>query len=185
MADHVDVVLEQWHLRRPDLNVDSMAVVGRLSRLSQVVAVQLRRTFARHGLDPASFDVLATLRRSDPASPLTPAQLTHAAMVTSGAISQRLDRLESRGLVSRVPSPTDGRVVHVALTDQGRSIIDRALPDHVATMDRLLQGLAPDQREQLAHLLRALLCSLGSTADTADPADAHRPAHHEGVASIS
>lgn len=152
-----------------------MAVIGRLSRLSQVVAVQLRRTFAGHGLDPASFDVLATLRRSDPIAPLTPAQLTHAAMVTSGAISQRLDRLESRGLVSRAPSRTDGRVVHVALTDQGRSVIDRALPDHVATMDRLLHGLTPSQRTQLADLLRALLSSLGDagTDSTTATDDTH------------
>jgi DNA-binding MarR family transcriptional regulator len=161
VPDHVDLVLQQWAQRRPDLDVASMAVVGRLSRLSQVVGARLRQTFAAHGLDAASFDVLATLRRSDPERPLTPAQLTHAAMVTSGAISQRLDRLEERGLVQRTPSRTDGRVVHVTLTEDGRAAIDRALPDHVATMDSLLQGLAPEQRAQLAAVLSDLLCSLG------------------------
>lgn len=168
MPDHVDLVLQQWHTTRPDLDVESMAVIGRLSRLSQVVAAELRRTFAAHELDPASFDVLATLRRSDPDHPLTPAQLTHAAMVTSGAISQRLDRLQSRGLITRIPSRTDGRVVHIVLTDQGRAVLDRALPDHVATMDRLLTGLTPDQRTQLTDLLRDLLSSLGDhTGDLA------------------
>lgn len=176
VADHVDLVLEQWRTRRPDLGVDSMAVIGRLSRLAQVVAVELRRTFAAHELDAASFDVLATLRRSDPERPLTPALLTHAAMVTSGAISQRLDRLEARGLVARVPARHDGRVVHVQLTPQGRDLIDRALPAHVATMDRILDGLPPDRREQLADLLRDLLQSLG---DTADPAP--RPAAGRGA----
>lgn len=176
MADHVDLVLQQWHTRRPDLAVDAMAVIGRLSRLARVVAVELRRTFAAHELDAASFDVLATLRRSDPEQPLTPALLTHAAMVTSGAISQRLDRLEARGLVSRVPSRHDGRVVHVLLTPEGRDLIDRALPDHVTTMDRILDGLPPEQREQLADLLRALLQSLGDTADPAPRPPANREA---------
>ncbi len=163
MADHVDHVLDQWAARRPDLDVSPMAVLGRLSRLHQLVNTELRRTFAAHDLDSASFDVLATLRRSDPPHRLTPAELMRSAMVTSGAITQRLDRLESRGLVTRTPSASDGRSVVVALTPEGHALIDRALPDHLATEERLLAALTGPERDALAGGLRNLLESLGDT----------------------
>ncbi len=142
-----------------------MAVIGRLSRLHRLIDVELRRTFAAHDLDSASFDVLATLRRSGPPPhSLTPAELMRSSMVTSGAITQRLDRLEARGLVSRAPSASDGRVVDVTLTDEGLALIDRALPDHVATEERILSGLSRAQRDALADGLRDLLESLDGRA---------------------
>jgi DNA-binding MarR family transcriptional regulator len=165
VADHVDRVLDQWRTERPDLDVSPMAVIGRLSRLNRLVDAELRQTFGAHGLDGASFDVLATLRRSGPPHRLTPAELMRASMVTSGAISQRLDRLEARGLVTRTPSEKDGRVVYVALTDDGRTVIDQALPDHVETENRVLAGLSRAQRDALAGVLRELLESLGDRAD--------------------
>jgi DNA-binding MarR family transcriptional regulator len=158
MADHVDHLLAQWAAVRPDLDTSPMGVIGRLSRLSRIVDTELRRTFAAHDLDAASFDVLATLRRND--RDLTPAELMRSSMVTSGAITQRLDRLESRGLVSRTPSATDGRVVHVSLTPAGRALIDRALPDHVATEHRLLASLSAEERDALAVVLRDWLGAL-------------------------
>ncbi|UNO43718.1 MarR family transcriptional regulator [Streptomyces sp. MST-110588] len=163
MTDHVDRVLEQWAAQRPDLDVSPMAVFGRLKRASRLVDAELRRVFAAHDLDAASFDVLATLRRSGPPYRLTPAALMRAAMVTSGAITQRLDRLEARGLVARASSASDGRSVHVLLTDQGRTVIDQALPDHVENEHRLLAALSETEREALAHSLRRLLESLGDT----------------------
>ncbi|MCZ4096405.1 MULTISPECIES: MarR family transcriptional regulator [Streptomyces] len=165
MADHVDRVLEQWGTQRPDLDVSPMAVIGRLKRLSRVIDAELRRTFAAHGLDAASFDVLATLRRSGPENRLTPAELMLAAMVTSGAVTQRLDRLQDRGLVTRTPSPSDRRVVHVALTRDGRDLIDEVLPDHLATENRLLAALTEPERAALANALRHLSESLGDTID--------------------
>ena len=159
-ADHVDRVLAQWARQRPDLDVSPMAVIGRLSRATRLIDAELRRTFAAHGLDAASFDVLATLRRSDPPHRLTPAALMRSAMVTSGAVTQRLDRLEERGLVTRTRSATDARSVEVTLTAQGRDLIDRALPDHVATEERLLAGLDAQERTDLAAGLRRLLESL-------------------------
>lgn len=141
-----------------------MAVIGRLKRLSRLVDAELRRTFAAHGMDAATFDVLATLRRSGPPHRLTPAELMRAAMVTSGAVTQRLDRLETRGLVTRTPSESDGRVVYVSLTDDGRALVDRALPDHIATEERLLAALSAPQRDALAGALRDLLEALGDTA---------------------
>ena len=88
MADHVDLVLEQWRARRPDLDASPMGIIGRTSRLSALFDAELRRNFAKHDLDRASFDVLATLRRSNPEHSLTPAGLMHSSMVTSGAISR-------------------------------------------------------------------------------------------------
>ncbi|MGI5289835.1 MarR family winged helix-turn-helix transcriptional regulator [Nonomuraea polychroma] len=165
MADHVDFILKQWGAQRPDLDVSPMAVIGRLSRLSRLIDAELRRTFAAHGLDRASFDVLATLRRSDPPHRLTPAELMRASMVTSGAITQRLDRLEERGLVTRTPSESDGRGVYVTLTEEGFALIDRALPDHVATEHRVLAALSGERREELAGTLRDLLESLGDVKE--------------------
>jgi DNA-binding MarR family transcriptional regulator len=165
VADHVDLVLNQWAAQRPDLDVSPMAVIGRLSRAHRLIDAELGRTFAKHGLDRASFDVLATLRRSDPPHRLTPTGLMRASMVTSGAITQRLDRLEARGLVARIPSESDGRGVHVQLTAEGRALIDRALPDHVDTEKRVLAALSAAQREELAGTLRTLLQSLGDRTD--------------------
>ncbi|WP_319020183.1 MarR family transcriptional regulator [Streptomyces peucetius] len=164
MADHVDLVLRQWGAQRPDLDVSPMAVIGRLSRAGQLIGAELARTFAEHGLDRASFDVLATLRRSGPAHRLTPAGLMRSAMVTSGAITQRLDRLEARGLVTRTPSESDRRVVHVELTREGLALVDRTLPDHLATEHRVLAALTGPERRGLAGTLRRLLESLGDTA---------------------
>lgn len=157
MADHVDEVLAQWARERPDLDVSPMAVLGRLSRLTRVAEARQRATFTRHGLDAASFDVLATLRRAGSPYALTPGQLARSAMVTTGAITQRLDRLQERGLVSRSPGPTDARSVVVTLTDTGRGVIDTALPDHLATEEQLLDPLDAEHRIRLAELLAALL----------------------------
>lgn len=161
MPDHVDRILAQWRAQRPDLDASPMAVIGRLSRAAQLVDVELRRTFATHGLDRASFDVLATLRRADPPHRLTPTALMRSSMVTSGAITQRLDRLEARALVTRTPDTADGRGVLVGLTPEGYDLINRALPDHVATEHRLLADLSPTQRDALVNALRTLLASLG------------------------
>lgn len=152
-----------------------MAVIGRLSRLSRLISAELRHTFSAHGLDAAQFDVLATLRRSGPQHRLTPSELMGAAMVTSGAISQRLDRLEARGLVRRTPSEADGRGVDVSLTDAGRALIDRALPDHLETENRLLAALTRSERDDLADTLRRLLESLGDTEHFAGARESTRP----------
>jgi DNA-binding MarR family transcriptional regulator len=165
MADHVDLVLEQWGEQRPDLDASPMAVLGRLKRLALLVDTELRRNFARHDLDSASFDVLATLRRSNSEHSLTPAGLMRSSMVTSGAITQRLDRLEARGLVKRAPSETDGRGVQVSLTEEGLRLIDDVLPTHLETENRLLAGLSPEEQERLADTLRTLLESLGDKRD--------------------
>ncbi|MFR9775097.1 MarR family winged helix-turn-helix transcriptional regulator [Micromonospora sp. MS34] len=180
MADHVDHVLEQWAAQRADLDVSPMAVIGRISRLVRVVNGELNRTFAAHGLDAASFDVLATLRRSGEPYRRTPGELMRDAMVTSGAVTQRLERLEQRGLVARTRSAADRRAVHVTLTADGLALIDRVLPEHVATEHRLLAALSPAARAGLADTLRALLESLGDSRHRPPPAGAAAPSTYGG-----
>ena len=159
--DAVDRILAQWAGERPDLDCSPMGVIGRISQLQREVYLAQRATFARHGLDVPSFDVLAALRRAGPPYELTPTELMRTALVTSGAITQRLDRLEERGLITRRRSRDDGRAVVVSLTDAGRQALDAALPDHLDTERKLLEGLSGDEREQLAGLLRRFLVSLG------------------------
>jgi DNA-binding MarR family transcriptional regulator len=164
-SDPVERLLAQWRRERPDLDPSPMGVVGRVSRVARRVDLAQRATFARYDLDPAAFDVLATLRRTGDPFTLTAGELMQSAMVTSGAITQRLDKLEARGLVRRGPHPGDGRVVLVSLTAPGRDLVDRVLPDHLATEERLLAALSAEQRSTLAALLQALDASLreGST----------------------
>jgi DNA-binding MarR family transcriptional regulator len=159
--DALDRILEQWRAERPDLDCSPMGIIGRISQLQREVNLAQRATFARHGLDVPSFDVLAALRRAGPPYQLTPTELMRTALVTSGAITQRLDRLEERGLITRERSRDDGRAVVVSLTDAGREALDAALPDHLDTERKLLDGLSDDDREQLAGLLRRLLVTLG------------------------
>lgn len=158
--DAVDRLLQQWARERPDLDVSPMAVVGRISRLARRIDAAQRATFARYDLDPPGFDVLATLRRTGRPHTLTPGELMRTAMVTSGAITQRLDRLEGRGLVARGPHPDDGRAVAVTLTPAGLALVDRVLPDHLATEQGLLAGLDAADRAALAGLLRSMEAGL-------------------------
>lgn len=161
MSDPVDELLTQWAAERPDLDVSPMAVIGRISRVSRRLDLELGPVFARHDLDSAAFDVLATLRRSGPPYALSPRALTDSAMITSSATAQRLNRLEERGLVSRTPSPVDGRGVQVTLTDAGHRLVDEALPDHVGNEHRLLSTLTATEQAALAALLAKLGTDLG------------------------
>jgi DNA-binding MarR family transcriptional regulator len=164
MADAVDQVLAQWRRERPELDVWPMGVVGRVSRLSRLLDRELKEFFAQHGLERWEFDVLATLRRSGAPYELTAGALIGAAMVTSGAITNRIDRLAARGLVERVSDPRDRRSVRIRLTDQGFDLIEQILDRHVANEARLLSALTPGQREDLVSILRDLLTSLGDTS---------------------
>ena len=159
--DAVDLILEQWARERPDLDCSPMGIIGRISQLQREVYLAQRATFARHGLDAPSFDVLAALRRAGEPYQLTPTALMRSALVTSGAITQRLDRLEEKGLITRERSEADGRAVVVTLTAAGRAALDAALPDHLETERTLLAALPDEDREQLAGLLRRMLVGLG------------------------
>lgn len=158
MQDGVDRIIAQWARVRPDVDVSPMGVVGRLSRLTRLFERELQEVFAQHGLQPGEFDILATLRRTDvEGHGLTAGQLADSAMVTSGAITNRLDRLLAKGLITRETDPRSRRTIRVALTQQGREVIDAALHDHVANEERLLSTMRARQRSQLEELLRVLL----------------------------
>lgn len=159
-ADHVDQVVEQWAAARPDVDASPIHVIGRISLLSRVLEARLLPVYAEHGLGEGEFDVLATLRRADTAEGLSPGELGAATMVTSGAVTKRVDRLLAAGLVQRTPRAEDGRGRVVRLTPRGRAVIDEALPDHLANEARLLSGLTAAQRHTLADLLRGLGNSL-------------------------
>jgi DNA-binding MarR family transcriptional regulator len=161
VEDAVDQILLQWSRERPDLDCSPMGIIGRITQLQREVFLAQRATFARHGLDAPSFDVLAALRRAGAPYQLTPTELMRTALVTSGAITQRLDRLEDRGLITRERSAADGRAVVVTLTATGRKTLDAALPDHLKTEQQLLEGLPSADRTLLADLLRRLLVNLG------------------------
>jgi DNA-binding MarR family transcriptional regulator len=163
MADHVDIVLEQWRRERPDLDSSPVAVVGRVSRLSRALEGRLEPVYADHGLDSGLFDVLATLRRQGPPFQLAPRELADASMLTSSGTTKRLDRLEHAGLIKRRPDPDDRRGVLIELTPAGRKVIDAAYPEHMANEDRLLAPLTKSERKQLASLLKKLLAGLEDT----------------------
>jgi len=141
-----------------------MGVLGRLSRVASLVHARQEQTFARHGLDSSSFDVLATLRRSGEPYRLTPTDIQRSAMVTSSAIAQRLNRLERSGLVARSRNSEDARATDVTLTPNGLALIDRAVPDHVETEHDLLDGLTAEQRAQLSSILGQLYASIDNAA---------------------
>jgi DNA-binding MarR family transcriptional regulator len=154
--------VEQWRRERPDLDARPMAVLGALREAANLVSKErLVPLFARFGLQSGEFDVLATLRRSGPPFALTPTALYEATMVTSGAITARLDRLEKSGLISRAPHPADRRGVVVQLTDKGRALIDEAVTAHVENEHQILSGLTQEERDTLAGLLAKLIGSLG------------------------
>jgi DNA-binding MarR family transcriptional regulator len=166
MDDAVDDLLAQWRSERPDVDVWPMGIVGRISRLSRVMDQELKRFFAQYGLERWEFDVLATLRRSGPPYELTAGALNRAAMVTSGAITNRIDRMTAKGLVERVADEEDRRSVRVRLTDRGWTMVEELLVVHVENEARMLAALSPAERDQLAAALRGLLASLGDTSLT-------------------
>lgn len=155
-SDHVDEIVGQWNRERPDVDVSGMAVIGRITRLNQMIRPRLNAVFAQHDLESWEFDVLATLLRNGEPHQLTPGELLESMMITSGAMTNRIKRLEERGFVERVSSPRDGRQVLVTLTDAGRAKVDAALVDHAANELAIISSLTARQQQQLVGLLRTL-----------------------------
>ena len=158
--DAVDRIVAQWSRERPELDTGPMAVIGRLHRLADLLEGELRTVFASAGLGNGDFDVLASLRRSGAPYRLSPGDLSATTMVTSGAVTKRVDRLEQKGLVKRSVSDADGRGREIELTPRGKELTDAIVVDHWANEDRLLAALDATEREQLVGLLRKLLLSV-------------------------
>ncbi|MEV7342668.1 MarR family transcriptional regulator [Streptomyces sp. NPDC093544] len=159
MRDSVDDILDQWSALRTDLDLDAMGAVGRIMRLSRFASASIKDYFAQYGMESWEFDVLATLRRSDRA--LTPKALAASVMIGSAALTNRVDRLVARGLVTRDVIPGNRRSFHISLTAEGRELVDRTVEGHVQNQRKLLAGLGDGDAEELERILRALLVSLG------------------------
>lgn len=151
--DHVGRIMAQWAVERPDLDVSPQGVIGRLHRLAARLSEELVAVYADFGLGEGEFDVLATLRRSGAPYELAPGDLGAQTMVSSGAVTKRVDRCVEQGWVTRRVSERDARGRVVALTAAGRALIDRAFEAHMANESRLLAGLNELERARLAHLL--------------------------------
>jgi DNA-binding MarR family transcriptional regulator len=158
--DGVDVIIEQWHRERPDLDPSPIGVIGRISRLARELEQRLEPVYREHGLEPGWHDVLATLRRSGPPYRLRPTEFTSALMLTSSGTTKRLDRLEQAGLITREPDPDDRRGTLIALTGAGRELIDAVSGAHLENERRLLSALTKAEQRQLADLLRKLQLGL-------------------------
>ncbi|MGH3421753.1 MAG: MarR family winged helix-turn-helix transcriptional regulator [Streptosporangiaceae bacterium] len=155
--DEVDELVDAWRARRPDLDVEPLQVLSRISRLARHLDIARRGAFADHGLESWEFDVLSALRRQGPPFQLTPGALVRATLVTSGTMTNRIDRLAAAGLVTREPDPSDKRGVLVTLTKQGQDRVDAALEDLLHRERALLAGLDKGERKRLADMLRTLV----------------------------
>lgn len=159
LTDEVDEIVAAWSAVRPDLELAPMQVLSRVRRLAQLLDSQRERAFAEHGLAAHEFDVLAALRRSGPAAELTPGQLLAATHVTSGTMTNRLDRLEARRFVIRRRHPTDARHSLVRLTAAGRRRVDGALESLLRCEAEVVRPLSERQTSTTVAALRTLLSS--------------------------
>jgi DNA-binding MarR family transcriptional regulator len=163
--DDVDRIVRAWSAERPDVDARPLEVLSRVTRISKHLDRLRRAVFSVHGLDVWEFDVLATLRRAGKPYQLTPTALMAQTLVTSGAMTNRINRLEARGLVSRQADLEDGRRVVVGLSEPGRKLVDRALDDLLAAEQRALEPLTPAQRTELASLLRSVSLHIEAPSD--------------------
>jgi DNA-binding MarR family transcriptional regulator len=158
--DEVDDLVAAWQAERPDLDVQPMQVLSRVARLARHLDRARRSAFAAHDLEPWEFDVLAALRRQGPPYELSPGALLRTTLVTSGTMTNRVDRLEQAGLVRRRPDPADKRGVLVTLTPAGQARVDAALAGLLEAEQALLEPLPAASRQTLAYHLRILLAPL-------------------------
>jgi len=155
--DEVDDLVAGWRAERPDLDLEPLQVLSRISRLARHLDRARRTAFAAHGLETWEFDVLSALRRQGSPYRLSPGALLRATLVTSGTMTNRIDRLAEAGLVTRLPDLQDKRGVLVQLSERGKTVVDAALADLLDHEHGLLSALDDAQRKQLAFLLRMLL----------------------------
>ncbi|MFC8342869.1 MarR family winged helix-turn-helix transcriptional regulator [Streptomyces sp. NPDC057280] len=158
--DRVARIQADWRRERPDLDVGPQGVIGRLHRLADRLTEELVLVYGRYGLGEGEFDVLCALRRAGEPYERAPGELAAHTMVTTGAMTKRIDRLERAGLVTRRRSAGDQRGRIVALTRAGRELIDRAFTDHIRNERRLLDLLTPAEAETLEKLLATWLARL-------------------------
>ena len=158
-SDHVDGIIAAWRRERPDIDTTPQGLIGRVHRLAAHLDTAIAETLARFDLTQGEFDVLATLRRAGAPYTRTAGELAEHTMISSGGLTKRVDRLEARGLLSRIADPDDARRRSITLTPRGRALVDEAFTAHLANEHRLIAGIATDAPE-LEPILRRWLLSL-------------------------
>jgi DNA-binding MarR family transcriptional regulator len=171
-GDHVDHLVTQWQQELPDLDVSPMHVIARISRLSRILERRVEGVYEPYGLNQAQFGVLAALRRAGPPYCLSPTDLYNSLLISSGAMTNRLERLTAAGFVRRTPDPDDGRSLLVALTPKGKRLIDKLVDLHYENERSLLASLDAKDRKALTRILRELLIEFEDDV----PPEASRPA---------
>ena len=166
MFDEVDRIIAAWEAESPGVDTEPLAVLSRVSRLARHLDLARRRCFAAHGLEVWEFDVLAALRREGAPYELSPGDLIHQTLSSSGTMTNRIDRLAERGLVERSTNPADRRSVRVRLTPAGAETVGAALDDLIAYERGVLEALTPLTRRQVAASLRTLLIRFETPGDT-------------------
>ena len=153
MSDEVDRIVSAWKRERPDLDVAPLEILSRITRVARQLDIARRNAFSHHGLETWGFDVLAALRRAGKPYQLTPGQLMHETLVSSGTITHRLDLLEGAGFLSRNADPSDGRGSLVTLTKAGVRAVDTAMEELLGRERNFLAPLSSDEKKELARLL--------------------------------
>jgi DNA-binding MarR family transcriptional regulator len=169
-GDSIARIVAEWKRERPDLDPAPIGIIGRIARLDALIVRHADAWLAPLGLTWENFSLLVTLRRSGKPYMLTPTRLYQISLLTSGAMTSRIDRVAELGLVERLPDPDDRRGVLVKLTPAGKRLADKAIAKHVAAVDTLLGGLDRIRRGQLSSLLATLLATIEEL-----PAPAPRP----------
>jgi DNA-binding MarR family transcriptional regulator len=158
--DSIDVLVDEWRRERPDLDPSPFGIFGRIWRLSATMLSDAEKWLAPIGLSFESFSLIVTLRRSGPPYELNPTAFYRESLLSSGAVTNRIDRVEAEGLVKRLSDPKDRRGTIVRLTPKGRALADRAIKLHFAALNEALSDIDPGERKQLAKLLSKLLMSV-------------------------
>jgi len=158
--DAIARVRAQWKAERPDLDTRPMETIGRILRIQFLAGARIRRQLQRHGIDAGGFDVLATLRRAGSPHRMTPTGLYKELVLTSGAMTNRIDVLEQAGLVQRHPDPADRRGTLIELTKEGMALVDRAMKEHMEGEAAMAAHLTKEEQRDLAGLLQKLLIGM-------------------------
>ena len=165
-TDHVGRVHALWRREIPDVSLDGSAILARARRVTLMTRDKVMPVLARHGLDSGEFYVLAALRRAGPPYALRPTELFRALMVSSGGLTDRLRRLEERGLVRRIPSQEDRRSMLVELTAKGRRLVEKAWREDMDVENAIVANLSRQERQELARLLARLAQVMEQESET-------------------
>ena len=160
--DQIDQLLEQWSRERPDLDASSMGILGRLAILGRILDHGVEQILQRHSLSFPEFDMLVILRRFGPPFRHSVSELCAHSFLSSGAMTNRVDRLEQKGLIRREPNPEDRRGVLVVLTKKGRTLIDQVVPERLKEGHERVSVLSKKDRQQLETLLTRFLVALSA-----------------------